>query len=255
MRNRESPTHPPKGNPHILKTFHPHFEILPPAQQAAWKLLAPAKELGFVLYGGTAIALRLGHRTSVDFDFFSSKPLEKAHLLQKMPFLGEKPPEQDKPNTFTIITRKVKFSFFGNLRFGCYSLPELTSDETLQVAALDDLLALKIKVIHQRSERKDFQDIAALLRHGVPLERGLAIAQRMFAPELSPMIALRALTYFEDGDLSTLSKADKETLIEATRFTKPLPEVSPVSQDLSSYKKTSRPEGHESFNDDSVNLP
>lgn len=185
-----------------------------------------------MLYGGTAIALRLGHRTSVDFDFFSSLPLDKNHLLEKMPFLGEKPPEQEETNTFTIIIKNVKFFFFGNLAFGCYTSPELTSDHTLQVAALDDLLALKIKVIHQRSEQKDFQDIAALLRHGISLERGLAIAQHMFAPNFSPMIALRALTYFEDGDLSSLSKNDRETIIQATRFIKPLPKVSPISQEL-----------------------
>jgi hypothetical protein len=39
------------------------------------RLLGPARSLGFVLYGGAAIALRLGHRQSVDFDFFSSRPL------------------------------------------------------------------------------------------------------------------------------------------------------------------------------------
>jgi len=211
--------------------------VLPPPQQAVWHLLAPAKDLGLVLYGGTAIALRLGHRTSIDFDFFSSLTLDKDLLLKTMPFLGEKPPEQDKANTFTVITRNVKFSFLGNLTFGCFTPPELTSDRILQVAALDDLLALKIKVIHERSERKDFQDIAALLRQGVPLERGLAIAERMFAPSLSPMIALRALTYFEGGDVPSLSKAEKETLILATRFTKPLPVVSPISQELSAYRE------------------
>jgi hypothetical protein len=223
-----------------LKTFLPRLEILPPPQQAVWNLLTSAKELGFVLYGGTAIALRLGHRTSIDFDFFSSKPLNKERLLKKMPFLGESPPEQDKPNTFTVITRGVKFSFFGNLTFGCHTPPELTSDRALQVAALDDLLALKIKVIHERSERKDFQDIAALLRHGVPLERGLAIAESMFVPNLSPMVALRAITYFEGGDVSNLSKSDKETLVKATRFTRPLPKVSPISQELSFYQKPRR---------------
>lgn len=194
-----------------------------------------------MLYGGTAIALRLGHRTSVDFDFFTSAPLEKDSLLKKIPFLGESPPAQNMATTFTVITRGVKFSFFGNLTFGCYTQPELTSDHTLQVAAPDDLLALKIKVIHERSELKDFQDIAALLREGVPLERGLAIAERMFAPNLSPMIALRALTYFEGGDVSTLAKEDKKTLIQATRFTKPLPEVFPISQELSHYHNPRRP--------------
>lgn len=57
--------------------FKPRMEILPSAQQRLWPELRPAAELGFALYGGTAIALRLGHRHSVDFDFFSEKPLDR----------------------------------------------------------------------------------------------------------------------------------------------------------------------------------
>lgn len=225
-----------------MKTFPHKLEILPSPQQAVWKLLAPAKELGFVLYGGTAIALRLGHRASIDFDFFSSRPLNKELLLKKMPFLRGEPPKQDKSNTFTVIANNVKFSFFGNLSFGLYTPPELTADHTLQVAALEDLLALKINII-ERSEVKDYQDIAAILRHGIPLEKGLALAECMFAPDLSPMIALRALTYFEDGDVATLSQADKKTLIQATRHPKPLPPVFPISQELGTYPDKARNTG------------
>ncbi len=56
------------------------MEVLPPAQKRLWPELRAAAELGFVLYGGTAIALRLGHRHSVDFDFFSEKPLDRAAI-------------------------------------------------------------------------------------------------------------------------------------------------------------------------------
>jgi hypothetical protein len=49
----------------MTSAFKPRLEILPPAQQEIWPELKSAAELGFVLYGGTAIALRLGHRTSV----------------------------------------------------------------------------------------------------------------------------------------------------------------------------------------------
>jgi Nucleotidyl transferase AbiEii toxin, Type IV TA system len=54
-----------------MSTFHPHFEILPEEQLRMWPKLGAIAGLGFVLYGGTAIALRLGHRASVDFDFFT----------------------------------------------------------------------------------------------------------------------------------------------------------------------------------------
>ncbi len=48
--------------------FKPRMDILPAAQQRLWPELHPSIELGLVLYGGTAIALRLGHRASVDFE-------------------------------------------------------------------------------------------------------------------------------------------------------------------------------------------
>jgi hypothetical protein len=57
--------------------FEPKTAILPQAQQEIWPLLAPAAALSFVLYGGTAVAVYLGHRISVDFDFFRSAPLNK----------------------------------------------------------------------------------------------------------------------------------------------------------------------------------
>lgn len=53
-----------------MKQLSPHKEILPTSQQEVWPELSDIKKLGFVLYGGTAIALQLGHRISVDFDFF-----------------------------------------------------------------------------------------------------------------------------------------------------------------------------------------
>ena len=56
----------------VSSAFKPRMDVLPPAQRALWPQLGPLADLGFVLYGGTAVALRLGHRSSVDFDFFSN---------------------------------------------------------------------------------------------------------------------------------------------------------------------------------------
>lgn len=59
------------------------MDILPMAQRRLWPQLGNAPKLGFVLYGGTAIALRLGHRDSVDFDFFSERPLDWPSYISK----------------------------------------------------------------------------------------------------------------------------------------------------------------------------
>ena len=73
----------------MSRLFTPHKEILPQAQQQLWPLLKPAAELGYTLYGGTAIALRLAHRPSVDFDFFSERPLDREALLSCFPGSGK----------------------------------------------------------------------------------------------------------------------------------------------------------------------
>jgi len=68
-------------------SFNPKIGILPKAQQEIWPHLAPATGLSLVLYGGTAVALYLGHRVSVDFDFFSSAPLQKKNVEAHFAFM------------------------------------------------------------------------------------------------------------------------------------------------------------------------
>ncbi len=100
----------------------PKFDVLPAAQQQIWNALAAAPRLGFVLYGGTAIALHLGHRRSIDFDFFRSEPLDKNQLRAKFEFVKGAAVLQDTPDTQVILAEMpagpVKISFFGNIGFG-----------------------------------------------------------------------------------------------------------------------------------------
>ncbi len=75
----------------MIRTFTPRLDILPAAQRQVWPALSHASRLGFVLYGGTAIALRLGHRPSIDFDFFTDRTLNKGELYEAFPFLRRSP--------------------------------------------------------------------------------------------------------------------------------------------------------------------
>ena len=73
----------------------------------------------FVLYGGTAVALHYGHRSSVDFDFFTSEPVNPEELMRSLPFLRGGKPVQVGANTLDIeVTRSevVKISFLGGFR-------------------------------------------------------------------------------------------------------------------------------------------
>jgi hypothetical protein len=83
--------------------FNPKLEKLPPAQRALWSLLHPVAEDGFVLYGGTAIALRLGHRVSVDFDFFRDECLDQDQVLGRYAFCAAAMIIQAAPNTLSVL--------------------------------------------------------------------------------------------------------------------------------------------------------
>src|SRR5437763_12752354 len=66
-----------RGDRFMQPPLEPKLGALPPAQREVWSRLPPTCGLNLVLYGGTAIALHLGHRESLDFDFFCSEPLDK----------------------------------------------------------------------------------------------------------------------------------------------------------------------------------
>jgi len=83
-------------------TFKPCMDILPPAQKFLWPELENSANLGFTLYGGTAIALRLGHRDSVDFDFFSEKPLDRDAIKTAFTFIPQSTTLQDQDNTLYL---------------------------------------------------------------------------------------------------------------------------------------------------------
>jgi len=198
-----------------MNLFSPKIDILPVNQQKIWPKLAPTAELGFVLYGGTAIALQLGHRVSVDFDFFSHDTLDKEALFQHLPFLQKSDVFQDQPNALSLSYNDVKLSFFGGITFGRIEDPIVSDDTHVLVAHLDDLMATKLKVILQRVSVKDYSDIAAMLETGVSLDKGLAVAKELYGKTFSPIESLRAMTYFEGGDLNELKKDDVTTIINA----------------------------------------
>lgn len=186
-----------------------------------------------MLYGGTAIALRLGHRTSVDFVFFNSASVDRDRLRKTLPFLKNSTVLQDHENTLEVLTDSgVKVSFFGGLDFGRVGEPEQTDDDVLVVASFDDLMATKVKIILQRTESKDYKDIAAMIRAGVRVDVGLAAAERLYHPTFPVIHALKALTYFEGGDLSRLSTQDRSELIAAASRIKNLPQIT-VHPDMS----------------------
>ena len=106
--------------------FSPKLNMLPPPQRRLWTELA-ATPAQFILYGGTAIALRLGHRQSVDFDLFSFAPFAPDALFDGIPFLAGAVVLQSAPNTLTCRIDRggpVQVSFFGVPSLGQVAEPE-----------------------------------------------------------------------------------------------------------------------------------
>jgi hypothetical protein len=185
--------------------FAPRFDILPEPQMRLWPSLANLPP-HFVLYGGTAIALRLGHRQSVDFDFFTDEPLDELGKQAILNLFNVGAILQNDLNTLTFVAavdgQPVKLSFFGGLSNGCVGQPDMTDDGVACVASLDDLFAHKLKVVHDRAEGKDYQDIAVMLVNGQSLAHGLAAREALFGASVPAMLTLKALTYFSDIDES-----------------------------------------------------
>jgi hypothetical protein len=212
-----------------VKPFVARLDVLPAAQRALWDDLGSLPR-GWVLYGGTALALRLGHRTSVDFDLFSSEKLDHA-ALGRHPLVKTSQVLQEEPDTLTVSASPaapVKVSFFGGIGFGRVGEPE-AANGTVAVASLLDLAATKIKVLLQRVEAKDYLDIAALLRSGLSLGDILSAAKTLFGDAFNPLSARKTLAWFEEGDFSKLDAATRELLTaEALKESRaaPLPKVS-----------------------------
>ena len=203
-----------------MNSFEPRVDVLPPSQLALWPELVCLKQR-FVLYGGTALALRLGHRASVDFDCFSFEPFEVEELRRSAAWIRDAECLQVERNTLTVLHHgehgPVKVSFFGGLTFGRVAEPEETADGVLRVASLPDLFATKLNTIYQRAEVRDYLDVYALLESGIPLAEGLRFAKQVYGPDFNTLLPLQALCYFQEPSLRDLPEPIKTRLVKAVQ--------------------------------------
>lgn len=173
-----------------------HWEILDPIRQKLLPKLVVAKAYGFYLAGGTALALQLGHRTSVDFDFYAPKKFDEMRfetdLVQQ---LNGFKVTQRSSGTLIGQVQRVDLSFF----YYPYPLLEpLIATESLNLVSVADLAAMKLIAISQRGVRRDFLDLYVIAK-----DRGLSSVfdwTREKFPQFDPYVCLKALTYFEDAD-------------------------------------------------------
>jgi hypothetical protein len=195
-----------------------HRDVLPPSQRALWDGALGALPAGWVLYGGTAIALHLGHRQSIDFDFFSTDPLDRAALRRACPPLREARTLQDEPDTLTVVVEEggdpVKLSFFGGIDFGRVGEPTRLPSH-VPIASRIDLLGTKLATVTQRIEARDYIDVAALLASGLTINDGVAALLALYGPRASGLQSVKTLTWYRDGGLDEALAADVKNALRA----------------------------------------
>jgi len=206
----------------MTRLFSPHLDILPAAQRALWPELA-ATPAEFTLYGGTAIALRLAHRQSADFDFFSLEPFEPGVLLNRIPYLRGATLRQSSPNTLSVNVDRggpVQLSYFGALGIGQVTPAESVEGPGFKVASLIDLAGMKVAVLPQRVALRDYLDVHALLTQAkIPLSEMLAAAVVIYGSQFNALVSLKAITYHNDFTLAQLPKTVRDDLLKAARAT------------------------------------
>ena len=175
-----------------------HREALGRSQRLLLPRLAPlARQHGFYLAGGTALALHLGHRRSVDFDWFREDPIDDPLRLAADLRAAGLRFETDRVEKGTLHGRAsgVRVSF---LEYGYPLLKPLREVEGLRLAALEDIAAMKLAAVAQRGSKKDFVDVFALGRR-LGLADMLTFYRKKYGVEDVGHV-LVALACFDDAD-------------------------------------------------------
>jgi len=160
------------------------------------------------LAGGTACALQLGHRISVDLDFFTQKKFDSKKLINSLKKIGNFTLEQQSWGTVLGTFEDIRFSIF------VYEYPILFSYKTIfniNILDLRDISAMKVDAIATRGIKRDFIDLYYMCQQGISLKDALSFYDRKYG-ELSSNVVhiLKSLVYFTDAEISEMPHMLKE---------------------------------------------
>ncbi len=171
-------------------------EILNRDRLKVYKSLSDFRDHGY-LAGGTALALQLNHRKSVDFDVFIEKPISNVFKQNVKRTFGQ---VDYYVNTSDQISFKTKENV--EVTFVWYyfkPLFPLIKTDSLSLASIDDIAADKAHTIARRAVWRDYVDIFCLLkdRH-TTLDKIIGLAKKKFAGEFNEALFLQQVTYYSD---------------------------------------------------------
>ena len=173
-----------------------HLKILDPKRKKLLSKLGFLNKQGFYMAGGTALALQIGHRTSLDFDFYTEEKFDPKKLREKFDKKFKKVQEiYIAEDILGLDADGIKMSFF---RYSYRLVRSYVQMEDICLASKEDIAAMKILAISQRGKRRDFIDMYFLIK-----EFGLREIIE-FTKEKYPMfniyVGLQGLLYFKDAD-------------------------------------------------------
>ena len=152
------------------------------------------------MVGGTAIALHIGHRRSIDFDLFKNKPIRRKKNLESIQ--NSKLPYSLTYNTaeqMNFIVNDVKLTFF---QYEFSIKAKIDFDNVIKIPTLIDLAAMKAYALGRRSKWKDYVDLYFLLKEHFTLEQIALRASEIFGELFSNKMFRVQLSYFDDIDYS-----------------------------------------------------
>ena len=156
------------------------------------------------------MALQLGHRTSIDFDFYRQRGFLASLLLEKFQKeLRNISVDVEKEDTLILESKNSGISLF---KYNYPVIKSFVETEELLLLSLEDIAAMKIVSLIQRGRKRDFIDIYFLLeRFGI--ERILKFTQEKYGRLYNEYLALRSLTYFVDADAEDVSEEKRFKLL------------------------------------------
>lgn len=190
-----------------------HIETIEPATLELLKKIQSIPEFqGTRLVGGTALALQIGHRQSIDLDFFSIVPYDTTTLVQLLSELGNIIVLQDSPAIHIFLINGVKVDFV-DFKFPWRQEP--LEEDGVRLAQLEDIAAMKVTAAIGRGTKKDFIDIATLLQI-YTLKQILDFYQSKY-PNSSLFMATKSLLYFDDAEKDAMPRMFSNLTWEETK--------------------------------------
>lgn len=172
--------------------------------------------MGFILGGGTALALIFGHRESIDFDFFIPNDIDTGVLFQKCQEIFSWKHIQkihEEKNTLYIIVDEVKISFFTYIHV---SIAPVIESEYFHIYSIEDIWAMKLWAIQNRATNKDYVDLYYIIQK-LWLKDLLQTFFEKFWPVVTESYLLKSLIYFEDIIEEPLILHDTDTSFEKVK--------------------------------------